>query len=352
MIIYVNGYIMGEKVNIRSIAKEAGVSIATVSRVMNGFEYVDETTREKVLKIIRKYDYTPHFFGRGLSKQQSDSIGLITPLHFSPSSFYFTEIFSGLVDVVGRENFSVIVPPYSSQDYLKLFIENRIDAALFIAPPVDDQNIRILTEKGMPFVVVNSYVSGVKRVDIDNKKAMLKLLNHVWELGHRDIGIIAGYMKSPNAAARLEAYREFLDDKKCDINKDWILVGDFALEKAYKQAKKLFSSKGAKPTAILACNDSMALGAMKALNELGIDIPGEVSVTGFDDIDTAAHISPPLTTVRQPFSEMGRVAGRMLMDMLAKKDIEDIVLLEAELVKRESTDAVSGMEENWISESG
>jgi DNA-binding LacI/PurR family transcriptional regulator len=329
-----------EKVNIKLIARKARVSIATVSRVVNGFQHVDDDTRKRVMKVIEKYDYTPHFFGRGLSTKESRSIGLITPLHFSPSSYYFTEIFRGIVEEAAKGEYCVIVPPYNSQDYLKLFIENRIDGAVFIAPPVDDQNIKVLSERELPFVVINSRVGSAPRIDIDNRAAGWKMMEYLYGLGHRKIGIIAGYMKSPNAVERFEAYIDFMSKKGLLMKEDWILVCDFQMETAYRKVKELYMKGNDLPTAFFACNDQMAIGVLKALQELDISVPGDVSVVGFDDIDLTRHISPALTTIRQPFQKMGGRAGRILVDMISGKLPEEEYIIETQLIIRKSTASV------------
>ncbi|MFC2091652.1 LacI family DNA-binding transcriptional regulator [Elusimicrobiota bacterium] len=329
---------MNRKVSIRDIAKEADVSISTVSRVVNGHEYIDEETRKKVQKVIDKYNYTPHFFGRALSKRTSESIGLITPLHFSPSSFYFTEIFKGIVDEAGSKDYSVIIPPYHSQDYLKLFIERRIDGAVFLAPPVDDQNIEVLAERELPFVLINSFINGAPRVDIDNTVAAKKMLSYLKELGHSDIAIITGYMKSPNARDRFNAYESFMKESGYAIKDGRVIIGDFQMEKAFNEIKKLFSSREDLPTAIFACNDSMAIGAIRAFKELDIRVPEKVSVAGFDDTDLSKLYSPSVTTIRQPFEEMGQAAGRLLIDILQGNAVEgEDIIVDTELVIREST---------------
>ena len=326
-----------EKIDIRKIAEEAGVAISTVSKVINDYTYVSDETRARVTQVIEKYNYSPQYFGRALSKKKSETIGLLIPYHFSPASFYFSEIFKGIVDEASDKDYSILLPPYNKVEYRRLFSDRRIEGAIFIAPPTDDSNIQMLLDENSPFVLVNSAIGNAPRVDIDNNLAMRKVLSHLYELGHRKIAFLAGYLKSPDAQERYDAYLGFMKEKNIEVSGDWVIYADYIEDKAYTAVKTLFSAGGNMPTAIAASNDDMAAGAVKALKELEIGIPERVSVTGFDDSEVSRRIEPELTTVRQPFRELGRNAVDLLVDIIGNAVSARKVILKSKLVIRDST---------------
>jgi len=328
---------MKAQINICKIAKEARVSVATVSRVLNNFPYVEDTTRKNVLKIIKKYNYAPNFFARGLSSKKSEIIALFTPINFSTNSFYFTEILKGINEETAASGYNLLLPSPIFEDYLKLFTEKKIDGAILLAPSKKDPKIKILFEKKFPAVLVNSKIRNIPRVDIDNHLATETLLSHLLKLGHKKIAFIAGPSSSANAQERLRAYKVFLKKHKLPSKNKWILKGNFELEKAYLSVRKLFLSNSDLPTAVFASNDLMAIGALKALKELNYPVPQKVSVTGFDDIDMAAHINPTLTTIRQPLRQLGREAVSLLIKIIKNQPTQREIILESEMVLREST---------------
>ena len=323
--------------NIKEIAQECGVSTATVSRVINNFPHIHKKTRQNVLAVIQKYNYTPNFFARNLSKKTVETVALIIPENFSTSSYYFMEVLKGISAEIKKTDFSLLLVSAEKDKIPKLFAEKKICGAIFLAPPVNTPVLKTLQKNKKFFVLINAKYKNSPRIDINNVQATQEILTHLYNLGHRKIAIVMGVKNSLNAIERLKTYKKFLLTKNLPLKKHWILQGNFQLETTYAVVKKLFSSKTETPTAIFAENDLMAAGVLKALAEFKIPVPEKVSVAGFDNINISPYLNPPLTTVNQPFEKMGQMAMKIMLSFLNKEKLNREIILPHQIIIRQST---------------
>ncbi len=326
------------KKQIRKVAEKAGVSVATVSRVLNNYPFVKDETRARVTDVIKKYNYSPSYFGRALSKKRSENICLVIPMNFSTDSQYFMDILRGMTEAIAVSSYNLLFPPVCSDEHFMQNVADKIDSAVFMAPPVNDKKISLLKEAGKPVVVINSRIEDAPRIDINNRKAVRKMMNYLIKLGHNKIGLIAGYLKSPNAAERLDEYKKTLYENNLQLKKEWVLNGDYETKKTYKKVRNLFSGGKEKPTALFACNDTMAISAIKALKDSKIRVPEDITVTGFDDIFIARYTSPSLTTIKQPFIDMGSKAVESAIALMNNKKLDsEEIILDTKLIVRQSS---------------
>lgn len=315
------------------IAKLAGVSRSTVSRVINNYSNVPEETREKVMKIIKECGYEPNTSARALAGKGTNTLGLFvvsTADKGNPNRIYQNNYFAPFVDaVVDTANalgyYVLIHTVYAKEDYGRVkqaFQQKRIDAGIIIGTEKDTVMVLDLAQKGYPLAIIDCDAeeiagsgldcTGLVLVNSMDYDGAVKAMNYLIEMGHREIGIVAGRLNTHSGRQRFNAYEHILAANGIKINKNYILKGEFLKKKAYQEAKKLIQS-GMLPTALFACNDDMALSVMEAFKEEGVGVPEQVSLVGFDDVPVASQVKPALTTVRVPVYAM------------AKKAVEELV---------------------------
>lgn len=340
--------------SLREIAREAGVSVATVSRVVNGVDHnkVSDSTRDRVLEIARLMRYRPNPQAVSLVRRRPlNTLGLVIPYNSHVfESFYFTEIIRGAVDAAAAEgmNISLLVPAHDAPADVYHDMLSRdgslasVAGVLLIGTRVHDPAIAKCRERKMPFVVVSNSVPDpdVTSVDCDNITGAHEATVHLLRLGHRDIAFIGGPEGSANARDRFEGYRRALEEAGAQVNPQLIAGGHFEEQRGRAAMQKLLTGP-VRPTAVFAANDVMALGAMKAIKREGLRIPDDVAVVGFDDIPLAQHIEPTLTTVHQPIYHLGRLAAETLVNNLKEGRHEGAwgvrQVLRTRLVIRESS---------------
>lgn len=306
------------------IARLAGVSRSTVSRVINNYPNVPEKTREKVLKIIEQYKYEPNTSARILAGKSNNTIGLFV-ISISDSdgpskiyrSTYYSSFISAVVDVANTIGYYVLVHTiYSGKDYSKInqsFLQKRISGGVLVGNEKDSGAIREISSMGYPIGIVDYDSKEIEKQGMDKSNLIVvnsmdfegtvKALNYIIKLGHRDIGIITGRMETYSGAQRFKAYKYVMEQNGLQIKPEYILRGEFLKKNTYDEVKKLVHSKKL-PTALFACNDDMALAAMDVFEEEGIRIPYDISIIGFDDIPVVSQMKPALTTVRVPVYDM------------------------------------------------
>lgn len=327
----------------KDVAKKAGVSFMTVSRVINNRSNVDEKTRTRVLRAVKEMDYYPNTLGRGLNINRTSSIGVVIP--FTDRIFgtaYYIDVLKGIEKTCAERGYEIVLCPKKSeqerQDYLRLFLERKADGLLIIAPAIGDPQIPKISERAVPCVVIDGRQEGknIIFIDGDNVRGAILATEHLIGRGHRNIGFISGWDFVKNGRDRLTGYREALKKNGIVFKPENVVPGDFTQESGYRGMNTLLDLEE-RPTALFASNDLMAIGAMKAVQERKIRIPGEISVVGYDDIEAARYTLPPLTTVKQFSSDMGYVAADLLIKKIMNKN-EKIAsrIFNAELVARES----------------
>ncbi len=331
---------------IKDVAKKAGVTIGTVSRVLNNKKWVSEDCRKRVLVAIKDLHYKPQAHARRLRQKHSKICGVIAPHHTSVfRSPFFTSIMKGLEEVAAEHQYRLLLHPLSETaraqiSYRALLGDGSVDGMFVLNAWSTDASIRELAEANVPFVLVNGKLTGEENmpyVGFDNRGGVKIAIDHLVKMGHERIGIINGRMTTTNALERFQSFQENLSIHKLDFQQDWVADGDFEEEGGYKAALKILSAVR-RPSAILCASDLMAIGAVRALREKGVNVPGDISIIGFDNMEEAAYHEPPLTTVAFSAYEMGKLAARKMFQMISEEElVEKASVLQAELIEREST---------------
>lgn len=334
----------GRKITIVEVAARAGVSIKTVSRVVNREPNVRESTREKVEEAIAALDYRPNPSARGLAGNRSWTLGLLyeTPREFG----YVRNVLDGVMAACERENYSLLMRPCTEEvdlDGIERFIaQTRIDGAVLTAPICDnDAVISLLEEEGVPFAQLGPAArkSQWLSTQCDDESASRQLTEYLLSLGHRRIGFIKGHPAHASSEKRLSGFLAALKAAGIEPSDALFTQGYFEFESGKTCAEQMLSLAD-RPTAIYACNDEMAAAVVFVARKFGLSVPDQLSVAGFDDSMVAERTWPPLTTVRQPVVEMAdklteSLIHRLRGQVIARK--EDGPQHTCEVIVREST---------------
>lgn len=350
---------------IRDVARECGCSITTVSYVINnGPRGVHPDTKQRVLEVMTRLRYHPSAVARGLNRKRLDALGVVFPhpeasLVVNP---FFGAVLDGIIKVAAaaRQNVTLYtgVAWRGAETSMPAFRDRRVDGLLLLSPRTDTDLVATLSDENIPLVVVGSadHDARVSSVRVDNVGAVRTAVTHLLERGHLRIGMLAGQPASPSAPARRQGYEQAL--AAFGLALEPTLTLDAWHERAWAEAgvrgqlgyfDAAWGHDGMRhllalpdpPTAVFAANDMIASGAYRACQQAGVSIPERMSVVGFDDTSLALHISPPLTTVRQPMAELGATATRLLLEQLRSdngRPVEKIVF-PTELIVRGSTAA-------------
>jgi LacI family transcriptional regulator len=334
-------------VTLKDIAEKVGYSITTVSRALAGYDDVAEATRQLILKTATEMGYHPNATARRLQKQRTDTIGFVIPT-FGPrfSDPFFSELLTGIGNEAAQQEFDLLVSTRAPgtqelQAYQHMVSGRRADGLLVVRTRRQDPRISYLLEQGFPFVAFGRSDLDIDfpYVDVDGQAGVCDLTQHLIARGHRQIGYITAPLDFMFAQHRLQGYKEALADNNLPFDESMVVVGELTEESGYQAGRRLLL-RDEKPSAIIACNDLMALGTISAAQGLNLVVGRDIAVAGFDDIPLAAHAHPPLTTVRQPIYEIGRRICRMLIQQLRGEVVEEeALLLEPELVVRSSCGA-------------
>ncbi len=327
-------------VTIYDVARESGVSYSTVSRVLNGFEFVKEDTRHKVLEAAKKLGYVANLQARSLAGGRSSVIGVLVP---GIDNSYITEIVAGIDDELGKANFNLML--YTTHrhtgketQYANVITNGMSDGILLVVPLAIEVYLKSLRDRHFPYVLIDQHDPLGKSTEVitTNHKGAYDAVSYLIELGHRRIAFITGLLALYSTGERLAGYKAALSDHNIPIDERYIVEGDFWEPEAYHAANRLLNLDPL-PTAIFASSDLTALGAMVAIRERGLSIPEDISIIGFDDIPEAAYVHPKLTTVRQPLVQMGRTAVQQLLETLDYPDRPTgQMVLDTELIIRDS----------------
>jgi LacI family transcriptional regulator len=308
---------------IRDVARAANVSTATVSRVLNRSETVAEPTVNRVLKVANELDYVPHGGARSLASKRTDTIGVLLPdLHGE----FFSELIRGIDAGTRAHGLHLLLSrshgdPQEAAAVLRA-MRSRVDAMLVMSPYADGEELSSALKGGVPLVLLNSS-GGVggrhPTFAIDNHAGAFAITAHLIETGRRRIAFIAGPADNIEAAERLRGYRAALAATGQSVEQ--IAQGDFTEQSGVAAARQLLRT--ARPDAIFAANDMMAIGCLQALREADLPVPGDVAVAGFDDIPVARFVEPPLTTAGVPIAEIGRQALECCVAIIRGADAGD-----------------------------
>lgn len=303
-------------ITIKYIAQMAGVSVTTVSKIINKKDQdISDKTKEKVLKIIEDHNYVPSALATSLVTKKTNTIGLLVP---DISNAFFSELARGVEDKANCEGYNVILcntddDPDKEIDYLNVLKAKYVDGIIFLSAALSNHSAVIeLNLQGFPVVVLDRTLSveNIITVCLDNIAGGYVATKHLAEFSHKKIGCITGPLRNKVAKHRFDGYKKALDEMQINFNKHYVYEGNFKTESGETGANELIK---AGVTAIFACNDMMAYGVYKAGQLLGIKIPQDISVVGFDDIYLSEILVPPLTSVKQPAYEMGIMSVSMLI---------------------------------------
>jgi LacI family transcriptional regulator len=326
------------RVTIRQVAEQAGVSIATVSRVINGHADVSSRTRETVQRVIEEHGYPAGVRPRARTGQ----IGVMVPL-IHPG--YFAEILAGAAEALYEQDMRVVLCPTRHSRDREMSLLDRLavgaaDGAVVVLPEESGQEFAALAGQGFPFVIVDPRTEageGIPVVCAAHSAGATQATRHLLELGHRRIAVIGGPRGWVATQERLRGYHAALAGAGVLPDPGLVRYADFRIDGGHEAAGRLLSLADP-PTAIFAFNDSMAVGALHAAAERGLRVPGDLSVVGFDDTVEASVAVPALTTVRQPLAELGRTAVSVLLRQMEHRRLEPLrIELATRLVPRAST---------------
>lgn len=331
---------------LEDIAEQAGVSRSTVSRVVNDHPNVREEVRQRVWEIIKRTGYHPNAAARALVSQRAWILGLVVPR--SVSSFftdpYFPHLTRGIAQACNQWNYTLsLFLVATREDEEKIFsrISRRglLDGIIIQSGQVGDQLIDRLINTNVPVVIAGRpfHPEGVSYIDVDNVAASRGAVEHLVRLGYQRIATIAGPLNSTVSFDREEGYRQALSRAGIEIDETLVDHGDFTEGSGYAAMQRLLP---AQPDAVFAASDLMAIGAMRAVRDAGLNIPDDVAFVGFDDLPIATLSDCPLTTVRQPVVDFGVKAVEMLIDLVEEgPKPPQQVIMETELIVRESCGA-------------
>lgn len=337
-------------VTMSDVAKRAGVSVMTVSRVVNGVKgKVSEATRKKVLQIIKELNYHPNSVGRALHGSRLKIIGVVSPLITAgivlENPFYY-ELIMGIEEVCTEKGFDVMISTRKkinkNSDYLKNFYERKVDGLIIVAPNVNSIQFELIEKDDIPVVLAGERTSHrISYVDADNERGGELAVEYLYRMGHRKIGMITGTSTMRNAIDRLNGFLNAMRKFGLEIRKDWIINGDFHYYGGTVAIKQLLKASEL-PTAIFCANDLSALGAIAELKKSGVRVPQDISVIGFDNINVAQYSHPPLTTIEQPIFEMGKAAAELLLAKINNKQVTSQGrIFPVKIIERDSVAVIS-----------
>ena len=325
-----------KKINIEEVASTAGVSTTTVSRVINAVSTVSEENRQRVLSAIKKLKYHPNPSAQRLAAGTTNTIGVIIPRFEGIfQSYYALEVLKGVGMAAERARCDLLLHITDGKTFVN---PSSVDGVLFIDVDGEEELVDRVLEEALPVVVLNHYLEDlpVSCVAVDNKTAAQAVVEYLVRLGHRDIATVTGDLRTQAGLDRLDGVVEAMKARDIPLVDSYIQHGDFRLPSARAAAERLLTLKN-RPTAVFVASDDMALEVIAVAVAKGIRVPEDLSVVGFDDNPVAAHSRVPLTTVRQPLSEMGRTGLELLRQhMDGKKRSPNKLLLPTQLVERQS----------------
>ncbi len=334
-----------DKITISDVARVAGVSVSTVSRVLNNEKYVRPDKKEAVQKAVEKLSYRPNVFARSLAGDTSFLVGL---LFDDPRGDYLSGLLRGAMQQCQRVGYHLVVElvDKDTPDQIDSFLDKLQMSGVILTPPVCDNReiLDALTRRNIPTVRIAPEVpcDGMASIVIDNHRAAFTMTNYLISLGHTDIGFITGDTEHADAGERLDGFKAAMSENGLELNPDWIEEGGFTFETGLDCAVRILSRPN-KPTAIFASNDEMAASVITIADKFGIKVPEELSIAGFDDLTLASFVCPSLTTIHQPVEDMAIAAVKRLMEIREnpKEGWQKPTTLGSKFVLRRSTVAPS-----------
>lgn len=327
------------KPTIRDVAKKANVSVATVSRVLNDQEGYSQKTKQNVLEAIKELEYKPNAIARGLANKSTKTIGVLVP---DVSTMFLSKILNGIEINAHQKDYSVIVCNTGilgerTIDYLNILSEKRVDGLIIVSLPIKNEYNEAISSMNVPCILVStmSYRYQLPYIKVDDRQAAYKATQFLIEKGHKKIAMISGTKDEVIAGkSRVDGYMDALRDYDLNIDETLVKYGDFSYKSGIKCMEELLQEGIEKFTAIFAASDDMAVGALSIAYHRGIKVPDDLSIIGYDNTQIAEMSIPPLTTLAQPFYEMGEKAVEKLVHMIESKEKVESIIIPHSIVER------------------
>jgi LacI family transcriptional regulator len=335
-------------VNIKTIAEMAGVSISTVSKIINNYSDISEETRTKVLEIMKQTGYVPSNSAKTLATKKSNLIGVIFAgkLNIDFNHPFFVEVLNAFKKQMGMFGYDLLF--FSNEkfhavdgDYLARCQHYHVDGCIIVTGQQVEPSISELDHSEIPCIGVDIELKGKSSGYImsDNYKMSFKVVEHFYLLGYRELGYIGSTLESDISNMRENGYKAAIENFGLFVNDDWFVNGENFFEASGYEAMNRMIKAGNLPRAIFAASDQLAIGAMRALKEHGLRIPQDIAIIGCDDIEACNYTTPALSTIRQNKEKIGRLAASLLYDLIHNTSVTSSVVVEPELVVRQSCGA-------------
>jgi LacI family transcriptional regulator len=328
-------------VTIYDVAREAGVSMATVSRVVNNNPNVKPQTRKKVYEAIDRLGYRPNAVARGLASKKTTTVGVVIP---DIANAIYAEVARGIEDIANMYHYNIILSNSDKRKdreirVINTLLEKQVDGLLFMGGAVTEEHIQAFRTSNVPIVLCATTDDNgvIPSVDIDHEAAAFDAVNKLISEGHRSIAMISGPLTDPsNGFARFQGYKRALDQAGIPYREDYVRVGNYKYESGI-DAMQYFLGLASRPTAVFAATDEMAIGAIHCIQDAGLAVPQDLSIISVDNSRNSSMVRPLLTTVAQPMYDIGAVSMRLLTKLMKKESVEDSkVILPHELIVRRS----------------
>lgn len=328
-------------ITIADVAREAGVSVATVSRVLNKNGPVSPAAHEKVNLAIAKLNYQPNVWGRRLRRKESRMLLILVPTISNP---FYSSIVAGIEDEARRYRFGTMLCIINGdegreREFIELLFDGQADGAVMLCVNKDDKDVKEIADK-VPIVQCCEFCkdADIAHVSIDNFAAAAQVVRYLRSLGHEKIGFVGSVNQFVSSEDRRRGYEAEMKKLGLPVRKEYMAYADrdYSFQSGIAAARELLKRPD-RPTAIFCISDVLAMGAIRAAGELGLTVPGELSVVGFDDVEYATMMNPMLTTVSQPLYSLGKTSAHMLIEQIESGEGKGKIFLEHKLVIRDST---------------
>ncbi|BCH20283.1 LacI family DNA-binding transcriptional regulator [Mesorhizobium sp. L-8-3] len=324
---------------LNDVAEAAGVSPTLVSRYLNHRIELPAATRKRIDEAVARLDYRPNLLAKRLSTGRTESISLVTPEIANP---FFAELAAAIEAEAERHGYAVYISsthgdPARAVDAIRRLADQHVDGLIMMTNRPDDGTLAALLRRHANVVLVDEDVPGVDlpRIFVENENGAYLAAMHLIDAGHRDIALIGGPPGLLSVRERLAGFERAMRERGLPVRPERMLLGDYSRQFGHEALLQLVD-RGERPTAILACSDYIAVGVLQAARQRGLAVPADMSLVGFDDMPFAELVDPPLTTVRQPVAEMGRIAFERLVALLGNTEAAPLTRLPVQLVVRRS----------------
>jgi LacI family transcriptional regulator len=319
---------------LKDVAKRANVGVSTASYALNGNKLIKEATRKKVLQAANELGYHPNGNAKNLKRSKNEMIGLFISGFTGP---FFNQLLEGIQDVVVSHGYELVV--CASNERHRMLTERLVDGAIILNYHIETDLLKTVASKKMPLIVLDREIDHphIYTALLPNKKGIYQAVEHLEKKGHRDIGFIAGSESSFDGEERLNAFYSYGESHHFTINHDYILRADFTEDSGYCIMQSFLNEQDHYPSAFVAANDEMAMGAIRAIQEYGLSVPKDIAIVGFDDIIISQYYQPSITTVRVHKKEWGERVAEAMLDILTGNKINLDIQPPIEFIERQST---------------